>query len=623
MLRRKSWLIILIALLMAFALRVHGLGRMNSAILYDEAAYGADALSLIQSPRLTPYFEANNGREGLWMYMLAPALATIGVQPFTLRIVAVFASLLTLAAVYRLGREIIGKEHALWVIAAMAVFYWPTHLGHIGFRAALYPLIGAISFAALLHAYRLNQLRRWAMAGLLLGLLSYTYIAARVWVGLGVILLLAWLIWQPARRRGALLALAVAGIAMLPLALYLLIHDDGGTRTTQVAIESVGDLLENMRLWLNAWFYQGDGYMTHNAPGRPIFDVPTGLLALFGIIGLWKWARRWHIGLLVLLFLGSLAPALLSIDNPHMLRSYGAVVPLAILLGSGAAWLVYALPRWGYGLVTLLLAWAALNTYTAFTTVAESWDTFLPGEYYTMAAIDYLSQSDIAQAGQPIAFTPFDEDYPIPTFRAGDMSGHRLIAYRPEYCIVYDADQPVLTALLPPYIQAHQQILAQDGLSELAYTDPDGRFALMQTQADPALMQQPATTFGDAITLRGQLSNQQASPGDTLTVTIAFQAEHTLNADYNSFVQVWGTPSPLEGGRLWAQSDLRLCEPYPSHVWQTNDVIVQAWSLVLPEDMPQGDYDLIVGVYNSQSNRRLLMTDGSDVVVLGVVTVQP
>jgi hypothetical protein len=207
-------------------------------------------------------------------------------------------------------------------------------------------------------------------------------------------------------------------------------------------------------------------------------------------------------------------------------------------------------------------------------------------------------------------------------FKAGDLGEHRLLAYRPGYCTVYDANQPMLTVLISDDMDADQQLIAQSGTVERLYTDDAGRFALTEAQIEPARVAGDTVTFGDQISLNANISQGQARPGETITITLALQAQQALSVDYNAFVQLWGSPSPLEGGRLWAQHDLRLCEPYPTQVWRANDVIVQTWSLTLPEDTPPGLYQVVAGVYNPQSNTRLQRTDGSDVVVLGDVSVQ-
>src|SRR5215207_10637560 len=150
-------MLLVVVLLIGFALRLRGLGAMTGMVHYDEAYYGVDALSLLAQPRLTPFFPDNFGRESLWMYLLAPSLAVFGAGSFGLRIVAIFIGTLTLAAVYRLARELLGRRAALPAMAGLAVLFWHMLASHEAFRALLFPLIGALAFAFLWNAYRTDQ----------------------------------------------------------------------------------------------------------------------------------------------------------------------------------------------------------------------------------------------------------------------------------------------------------------------------------------------------------------------------------------------------------------------------------------------------------------------------------
>ena len=133
--------------------------------------------------------------------------------------------MLTLAAVYRLGTELVNRQTGLWSAAALAVLYWHVHLSHIALRAITMPLLGALAFTAILNAYRTNQRSAWWLGGLWLGLLAYTYFAARVWLVYGFVLLLIWL-WPRRLRRGALQALLVAVVVTLPQAVFILSRPD-------------------------------------------------------------------------------------------------------------------------------------------------------------------------------------------------------------------------------------------------------------------------------------------------------------------------------------------------------------------------------------------------------------
>ncbi|PJF23829.1 MAG: hypothetical protein CUN53_20910, partial [Phototrophicales bacterium] len=103
--KSRRWLGIALILLLAAALRFAELAAMRDMLHHDEAAYGVDAVSLIEIPRFQVYFPDNYGREGLWMWLLTPLMAVFGGAALPMRVTAVFVGVLTAAAVYRLGRE--------------------------------------------------------------------------------------------------------------------------------------------------------------------------------------------------------------------------------------------------------------------------------------------------------------------------------------------------------------------------------------------------------------------------------------------------------------------------------------------------------------------------------------
>ncbi len=320
-------------LLIGAALRVRGLDTMLGMAHYDESYYGIDALSLVAQPRLTPFFPANFGRESLWMYILAPSLAIFGGGSFGLRLVAIFTGVLTLAATYRLARELIGRRGAIWAAAALAVLFWHVLASHEAFRALLFPLVGALAFAYLWGAHRTNRPRLWMAAGVFLGLLAYTYFAARVWIALAGVMLLWW--WLRGQRRGVISAAVIAGVIGLPLLIYILTNPAAADqRIDQVAITGIDQLVNNIGAWLRVWVDQGATDVVYNLPGRPLLDLPLALLFVAGIGALI--VRRDRSSWLILLAGASVAPALLTTDPLKWLRAIGLNVPLAIGLGLGA-----------------------------------------------------------------------------------------------------------------------------------------------------------------------------------------------------------------------------------------------------------------------------------------------
>lgn len=116
------------------SLRWASLGPLSQMLHYDEAWYGADALSLIVHPRLTLFCANNLGRESGWMYWLIPFILAFGASIFALRLAVTCTALLTLAATARLGRELCGPDGGFWGAAALAVFYGHVHISQQALR---------------------------------------------------------------------------------------------------------------------------------------------------------------------------------------------------------------------------------------------------------------------------------------------------------------------------------------------------------------------------------------------------------------------------------------------------------------------------------------------------------
>jgi hypothetical protein len=337
---RVNWLLISFILIGAF-LRWCDLAPMSDTLYHDEAFNGNDAVSLLQQPRLTPFFDGNNGRESGWMYILAGFIGVFDAQPAAMRLAATMAGVLTLAALYALARELVNERTATWSVGALAVLFWHVHLSRIALRAILMPLFGAMAFAFLWRAYRRGQRRDWIVGGVLLGVMSYTYLAARLWIGYAIVLLVVLAIFDAHRRKNSLLAVLIALLISLPLMAYLALNPVvAADRVTEVARLGLADMLVNVGVWLQAAFYRGSPIELLNLPNRPIFDPFLGALLIIGLVALprvirWKWQILWLLGLA----LAAVAPSIMTGDAPHPLRAIGLVLPMALICGAGA-WLL-------------------------------------------------------------------------------------------------------------------------------------------------------------------------------------------------------------------------------------------------------------------------------------------
>ncbi|MDX1522340.1 MAG: hypothetical protein R3264_11990, partial [Anaerolineae bacterium] len=134
---------------------------------------------------------------------------------------------------------------------------------------------------------------------------------------------------------------------------------------------------------------------------------------------------------------------------------------------------------------------------------------------------------------------------------------------------------------------------------------------LFQTGSQPRQrLDQP---FGDGphLTLLGfdltdetgqPITNNQL-PITDVHVTLYWQSDRPLLTDYTTFVHLRD-----ESGVVVAQKDQPpLNGAYPTSLWDPGEVIADNIVISLPEELPQGEYKLIVGMYDFLSDQRLMI----------------
>ena len=108
--------------------------------------------------------------------------------------------------------------------------------------------------------------------------------------------------------------------------------------------------------------------------------------------------------------------------------------------------------------------------------------------------------------------------------------------------------------------------------------------------------------FDNQITLFGYgLSRDPLKPGEGAEVILLWQAERDIDADYVVFLQLVGAD-----GKIWTTRDSApVSGQYPTSRWIRNEIVRDTHTLLLPADMPNGDYALQVGLYRSTDAQRL------------------
>jgi hypothetical protein len=111
---------------------------------------------------------------------------------------------------------------------------------------------------------------------------------------------------------------------------------------------------------------------------------------------------------------------------------------------------------------------------------------------------------------------------------------------------------------------------------------------------------------GELRLIRSEVAPSSIRAGDTISVALVWQSLHVPIADYTVFVHVRDAR-----GHVVAQADSPpQSGAYPTSFWDAGETIVDDHVLRLPDDLPAGDYTVVVGLYRLDTGERLLITQG-------------
>ncbi len=113
------------------------------------------------------------------------------------------------------------------------------------------------------------------------------------------------------------------------------------------------------------------------------------------------------------------------------------------------------------------------------------------------------------------------------------------------------------------------------------------------------------------------LDRQVVHPGETLHVTLYWQALSPMEEDYTVFTHLLWPPD-----QVWAQEDDQPRDGQsPTSTWQPGQIIEDHYQLTLPGESPVGVYEIEIGLYLSATGDRLKVGFSDRGIVLGQVQV--
>ena len=175
--------------------------------------------------------------------------------------------------------------------------------------------------------------------------------------------------------------------------------------------------------------------------------------------------------------------------------------------------------------------------------------------------------------------------------RMGGMSVGKFITY--DWKAQLGADLPVIA-------------IAGGLTAFVLFLQPMGLFHKNSQGRDLDVDARPIyANFGDQIALLGHTEvGESAAPGSVVELTVFWRALRELEIGYQSFVHVLDS-----SGNLVAQSDKLNPGDFPTNRWPTDKYVPDTHRIVLPSDLPPGEYTIATGLWVQSEGWRLPVFD--------------
>jgi 4-amino-4-deoxy-L-arabinose transferase-like glycosyltransferase len=360
MAKSKKYVLLFLIVALGFFLRFVNIENAPPGVYPDEAVNGIDALNAIHYGNWQWFYEANNGREGFFMNMIAVCFKLFGVTVLSLKLPSIIFGTLTILGTYLLAKELYKKDRFALISAFLvSTAFWAINFSRISFRANTLPTVLVFSFYFLMRGVRTRKWWDFAAGGLIFGLGLHTYIAFRIAPLILIVMLVTLMITRERFLREywkyIFVFIIFTTVAAAPMLYTFYVHPEYiQSRTGNVSVlnpeVNQGHLVKAFlkSFWLSIAKYNiwGDQNWRHNYPPYPLLDPITGIAFMFGFI--YAIGRLFHLltirfvkkvrserlevyMLLLSWFFVMLVPEFMTAEgNPHALRAIGTLPPVFI-----------------------------------------------------------------------------------------------------------------------------------------------------------------------------------------------------------------------------------------------------------------------------------------------------
>jgi len=641
MTQRYVWLLAVLLILVAAGVRLHNLGV--------QSFWNDEGSSYVQATRSFAEIAANAGRDihpPGYYWLLAIWRGLTGDSEFALRSLSVFASVISVAFAYAIGRRLYGSVAGLAAALITALNTFSIYYAQETRMYALLAMWGAAGMWALIHFF---ERPRWRWA-LILGVINaaglwtqYAYPFLMLAQGVGAIL---WLIERFVLHREGGRDVSrpydgkSVGTAYMPSVMHhVLLYIAANLLTILLYAVWIPTAWAQITTWPNT----GDQTSTVQALGITLRwltfgisaeNIPLaipGILILFGLTirrreAIWRLAlpAAWTlIPLVIFLAAGLYRPdnvkviiasqiglALMIGRGVHVLWTFDRLsdmrrLVLRVAAGASIAWLIVT----GVNGLAPLYSDPAYQRPDYRTVARLITEQGRPGD---LIILDAPNQEEVFRyyyrADLPIA--------PLPPGLGGDDAETRaavdpiLRDYGRLFVVFWGETERDPNRIVETTLDANAFELGDTWYGDV-------RLARYVTAEPLTIERDSGVGFGSHITLdRYALNSETFQRGDALQVQLIWRTNLHLSSRYKVFVQVLD-----QNGVLVAQRD---SEPGGglaiTTTWTPDQPVTDNHALLIA--LPPGTYTLIVGLYDTESPYRRLAVGEGDSLTLTTIIVE-
>lgn len=381
------WLVVLCALV----LRLAALDRVPPSPSLDEVSLGYNAYSLLRTgmdefgTRYPIILRAyDDFRPALYVYVIIPTIALLGLTPFAVRLPSVLLSVATIWATYHLVKiwfthympkaayRRIAEDVSLGTAVLLAISPWHIYLSRLGHEVNLG--LATVVFALVLFFRSCTSARSgWLTASaVMFGLAFASYQSQKIIVPFLIFLLGVLFIkelWRT-KRRELLLSITIGFLLVLPMTMQSLSREGmirytatsaftesnpayARDRDNFVAAKMSGNIvgqlmsypkLSTLKIFTGnyishfniRWLFTGGPYESHKVPYTGLLYIWEFPLVVLGLVFFWRSPFPGSLKIFMAgWFLSAALPAAITTQAPHAMRAM-TFLPLWQLLSAYA-----------------------------------------------------------------------------------------------------------------------------------------------------------------------------------------------------------------------------------------------------------------------------------------------